>query len=334
MNKPLRLAIPLVIALLTPLAALADVVDRSDVSLTAVSAYSNASHPEVVITDSKTLPPASLLEARTLVHGAGVAIQPSSQTEAFASAGVDASGHIGAGINGFFFEQSLPPNHLLALGRFSQTFTNTAAAGTAPIAAFVDTFIPAPTIHLLGVGNFFPPGRDPGLDVTAQVDAQIFTTITHADGSVELNTVLEYGMRVAREGGNGSTGDLKAELFRDASAFQLTQVIDEPNGDFQFTLDALQLQRFFVADIAPGDTLEFDYSFTAQGDTGFGETGVFAAIGDPFDLSTGAGSVTLQFDAPTAVPEPGSWMLLASGLLALRFGARANAQQRREGGAS
>jgi hypothetical protein len=334
MTKPLRLAAPMVIALLAPFAASADDVDRSDVSLKAVSAYSNASRPEVVVSDSKTVPPSSLLEARALVHGDGVAMQPSSQTKAFASSGVDAGGHIGVGINGFFFGQSVPPHHLTALGHYSQTVTNTAAAGTAPVQAFVDTFIPAPTIRLIGVGNFFPPGRDPRLDVTAQVDAQIFTAITHADGSVVLNTVLEYGMRVARKGGSGSSGKLEAELFHDAHAFSLTQNIDEPNGFFEFQLNALQLVSFFVAEIAPGDGLEFDYSFSASADTGFGETGVFAAIGDPFDLSTGGGSLAIHFDTPASVPEPGTWALLAIGLLALRFGVRAGAQRRLQGEAS
>jgi hypothetical protein len=330
MNQPIRFAAALLMASLAPVTASADAVDRSDVRLEATTAYSNASHPEVVVSDPKTVPQSSLLEARALVHGAGFPFPgvPTSQTEAFASAATDARGHAGVGISGFFLGGSLPPNHLLALGRHSQTFTNTAAAGGATVRAFVDLFIPAPTIRLSGVGNFFPPGRDPRLDVTAQVDAQIFTTITHPDGSVDLNTVLEYGMRVSRHGGSGSSGDLEAVLFRDASAFQLTQIIDEPNGKFNFQLDALQLTNFFVADIAPGDILEFDYSFTALGDTGFGETGVFAAIGDPFDLSAGGGSLAFHFDAPSVVPEPGTWTLLAIGLLALRFCARASAQQR------
>jgi PEP-CTERM motif len=325
MNTPIRLAALSIIAVLVPCTASADDIDRSDVSLTVATSYSNQSHPEVVVPDAKTVPPFSLLEARALIHGDGVPLRPSSQTEAFASAAVDASGHFGVGISGIFLQQSLPPNHLLATGAYSQTFTNTGSVDT--VSMFLDMFIPRPTIELFGVGDFFPVGRDPGLDVTAKVDTLIVATITHPDGSVDSNVVLDYGMTVSREGGSGSSGKLGAVLSRDASAFQLTQNIDEPNGFFEFELDALQLQHFFVGDLGPGDRLAFAYSFIAQGDTGFGETGVFAAIGDPFDLSTGGGSLAFQFDAPTAVPEPGTWALLAIGLLALRFGARSNAQR-------
>lgn len=337
MNKPILLGAPLLIAFLTPFAASADVVDRSDVTLTVATAYSNASHPEVVVSDRKTIPQSSLLEARALIHGDGFPFSgvPTSQTEAFASSAADARGHFGVGISGIFLQGSLPPNHLLATGQYAQTFTNTAAPGSATVAPFLDMFIPAPTIRLFGVGNFFPAGRDPALDVTARVDAAVFATIRHADGSSVFTTVLDYGMTVAREGGSGSSGKLKAMLTRDAPASSLTQNIDEPNGRFEFALNALQLQHFFVGDLAPGDTLEFAYSFAAQGDTGFGETGVFAAIGDPFDLNVGGGSLDIQVDAlPAAVPEPGTWTLLSIGLLALWFGAHAGAQRRFQGEAS
>ena len=336
MNKPVLVAIPLLVVLLAPFAASADDVDRSDPTLTVNAAYSDASHPEVVVGDRKTIPQSSLLEARALIHGAGLPFPnlPTSQTQAFASSAADASGHFGVGSSGFFFETSLPPRHLLATGQYLQTFTNTAAPGGATVAMFLDMFIPTPTIRLFGVGDFFPVGRDPALDVTARVDAAIFATIKHPDGSSAFNNVLDYGMTVVREGGSGSSGKLGAVLARDASPSQLTQNIDEPNGSFEFELNALHLEHFFVGDLAPGDVLEFAYGFTAQGDTGFGETGVFAAIGDPFDLSSGGGRLAIAFDAPPAVPEPGTWMLLAIGSLALRLGARAAAQRRLQGQAS
>ena len=331
MNNPILLATPLLIALLTPLAASADAVDRSDVTLTVATSYSNQSHPEVVVSDRKTVPSSSLLEARALIHGDGVPFPnvPTSQTQAFASSAVDASGHFGVGISGFFFPQSLPPNHLLSLGQYSQTFTNTSAAGEPPVALVLDMFIPAPTIRLFGVGNFFPAGRDPRLDVTVSVSAQIVAKITHPDGSVKVDIPLDYGMTVSREGGSGSTGKLGAVLARDASAASLTQNIDEPNGYFEFVLNALRLEHFVVGDLGPGDILEFDYKFGAHGDTGFGETGVFAAIGDPFELLVGGGGFNIHVEVPSPVPEPGTWSLLAIGLLALRFGARSAALRRR-----
>ena len=42
---------------------------------------------------------------------------------------------------------------------------------------------------------------------------------------------------------------------------------------------------FSFSSIRPGESLEFGYDYFAIVSTGFGESGVFAAIGDPFDLS-------------------------------------------------
>jgi hypothetical protein len=55
----------------------------------------------------------------------------------------------------------------------------------------------------------------------------------------------------------------------------------------------------------PGESLEFGYDYFATASTGFGETAVFAAIGDPFNLTTGGGRFEfLLGDAPpNSVPE-------------------------------
>jgi hypothetical protein len=69
--------------------------------------------------------------------------------------------------------------------------------------------------------------------------------------------------------------------------------------------------------LGPRETLEFAWHYTAKAQTGFGETGVFAAIGDPFDINAGGGLFDIQVDSPAAIPEPATLVTLGLGLAVL-----------------
>ena len=68
-----------------------------------------------------------------------------------------------------------------------------------------------------------------------------------------------------------------------------------------------------------GESLEFGYDYFATASTGFGETAVFAAFGDPFNLTTGGGrfEFLLEDAPPNSVPEPGSLTTFGIGLAIL-----------------
>jgi hypothetical protein len=90
-------------------------------------------------------------------------------------------------------------------------------------------------------------------------------------------------------------------------------------------LTDLLLNDFPLVTIGPGDILKFTYEYFASASTGFGETGIFAAIGDPFDLSAGGGRFDLHVGDAIApgpgpgngVPEPGTLATLGLGLFLL-----------------
>ena len=236
-----------------------------------------------------------------LLAGGGLAIpfpnQPTSQTQAFASSAADATGFFGVGVSGFFFRNSLPPNDLVASGSTSQSITNNS---TVTLPLFVDFFIPAPTLQFQNVGNSFPFGLDPDLDAFALAGITLSTRLTHPDGTTVKKDLLNYGVRSFREPVSGVFGALPLGSGSPVKFFDFDS--------FGFQMPDLAGEDFSLGEIGPGDTLEFTYDYFAQASTGFGETGVFAAIGDPFNLSVGGGRFDLQLGAvpPTpGVPEPG-----------------------------
>ena len=90
---------------------------------------------------------------------------------------------------------------------------------------------------------------------------------------------------------------------------------DEPDGSFGFRLLPV-LKNFSYGAVQPGESLEYGYDYFATASTGFGETDVFAAIGDPFDLSMG-GRFDFRVNEISAAPEPATLGLIALALAAM-----------------
>jgi hypothetical protein len=315
MNPNLRRASLLALTALVPLGARADLIDRSDVTLTAFANYTSSAPPrnDAAFATAPHRGP-QVVEARALVNAGDESLPfpnlPTRQTQGFASAAGDNFGAFGVGVSGFFFIGSLPPNALAAGGTFAQTLTNNSSD---TVAMFTEFFIPEPTTRFFGIGNFFPAGADPARDAFAHVEVRMFTHVTHLDGTVTDETALDYGMDVARD---PATGTIVARAL-DNSLPERPAEFDEPDGSFGFRMPALRLTHFLLANLAPGDVLDFRYDYFARASTGFGETAVFAASGDPFDLSANGGSFDLSFASISAVAEPASALLVGVGAVAL-----------------
>jgi hypothetical protein len=316
--KPLIL-----LAAMAPVSVSADVIFSDEV----YTAFTNATTqllPAVTDFDSDTVPvdsPASVLAlSRSPASGQPFPNIPTSQTTPFASAAQLTLGGgdvlTGVGANGFFLMNSLPPHTLEAGATYAVTITNTSTTITEPLE--VDIFIPTPTLQFFGnIGNSFPAGADPALDASARVQARVFTKVTRPDGSIVEDVLLDYGMFTFR---NPQTGVFEA-LPLSPDSVGLTR-FEEPDGSFGFELPELDLEGITSPDLAelgPGDIMEFSYDYFATASTGFGETGIFAAIGDPFNLSAGGGRIDIKpaGDPGSVVPIPGAVWLLSSGLLGL-----------------
>jgi hypothetical protein len=313
MTNRMSQAALLLIASLAPVSASAAPIEFSDVRVSARATFSSQRVPEKSDVDITVAPPNELLRAAQalVIDGLPFPNQPNSQNAGFASSSGVVGGLFGVGVNGFHFQNSLPPNRYFASGTWTQTMTNNSAVTQVSTGTIS---VPAPTIRFFGVGNSFPSGADPDLDASASVNIRLFSILTRADGS-EVETVhFDYGMQIVRDPFFGAllpdpTDDALGALSR----------FDEPDGSFGFRLLPV-VRSFSFGSVRPGESLEFGYDYFAQASTGFGETGVFAAIGDPFQLSTDGGSFEFHVadaGAPSQVPEPGSVAMVGIGLAVL-----------------
>ena len=317
MTYNLSIAIRTIVLAAMPAATFAATVSAPETVLTTFAQYTG----DGPLTDGDSNAGASntLFQSESLVSGFALPIGgfffmedlPNSLGTGFASAAGDSSGNFGVGTHGLFQQGPLPPHSMLASGTLTQELFN----DTAEVVTFGAEFlIPAPVILFAGqVGNFFPAGADPAKDIVAEVLARIVTRVTRADGSTDEQVVFEYGMK----SGRNAAGQMGVTTTLGAGP----ATVVEEFGLFSFTLPEKRLDFEDIAAVGPGDTIILDFQYFATGGTGFGETAVFAAIGDPFDLTssgrfafTQRGSIAPQ---PAPVPLPGALPLLVAGLLAM-----------------
>ena len=104
--------------------------------------------PETSDFDVKVAPPAQLLQAARamVIEGLPFPNQPNSQNSGFASSAGVVGGVFGVGVNGFHFQNSLPPNRYFASGTWTQTATDNSAVTQVSTGAIS---VPAPTTHTL-----------------------------------------------------------------------------------------------------------------------------------------------------------------------------------------
>jgi hypothetical protein len=308
MTNRISQAALLLMAGFAPVSVSAGTIELSDVRITARTTFSSQRVPEISDFDVKVAPPDQLLQAAQalVIEGLPFPNLPNSLNAGFASSAGVVGGVFGVGVNGLHFENSLPPNRYFASGTWSETLTNNSAVTQVSSGTIS---VPAPTIRFFGVGNSFPTGADPGLDASAAVGIRLTSKLTHADGSVDETVHFDYGMHTLRA---PIVGVLLADPTDDALG--ALSRFDEPDGSFGFRLLPV-IRGFSFSSVGPGESLEFGYDYFATASTGFGETAVFAAIGDPFDLTASGGHFEFHLgDAPPPVPEPGSLTTFGTGL--------------------
>ena len=127
-NRMSRTALFLISGL-TPSSLPTDTIDFSDVRISARATFSSQRVPERSDVDIQTAPPDQLLQAAQalVIEGLPFPNQPNSQNTGFASSAGVVGGVFGVGVNGFHFQNSLPPNRYFASGTWTQTLTNNSA---------------------------------------------------------------------------------------------------------------------------------------------------------------------------------------------------------------
>jgi hypothetical protein len=330
MNSRICPAILALVAALAPGAASATLI-FSDMNFQTQTTFSTEFLPEARNFDSAFVPNngAGAANALTLAAGSPFPNLPviNNLTSAFASASFLTLGGgaiaTGVGANGFFLRNSLPPNRLIAGAIMFQGIANDSSTVTESVRA--DFFIPAPTLRFFGVGDFFPAGADPARDAFGIAQMSLTTFLLRTDGSTVTNPILRYGLRTVRDIDPQNPGKFSA-LPVSPESVGLTRFEEEDDGSFVFSLPALEV-NLALPDIGPGETLTLAYDFAAVASTGFGETGIFAAIGDPFDLSASGARFELQIgnvvNPPVpGVSEPSTFAVLGLGLAMLGMSAR------------
>ena len=322
MNSRIRPAILALVAALAPGAASATLI-FSDMQFIADTQFTTQLLPEVRNADTEFVPDRGAGAANALTRAAGDLFPnvpvASAVNSAFASASFATFGGgttlSGVGANGFFLRNALPPHSLNATAIMFQSITNDSSTVTERLLAEL-LIIPAPTMRFFGVDNFFPTGADPARDALGNVEAFLNATLIRADRTLAFTgDLLRYGMRTFRD---PQTGVFSASPLGPDSVGLITEFV-EPDGAIVFSMPELVKLDLALADIGPGETLELRYVFNAAGSTGFGETGFFTQIGDPFDLSESGARFEIGHvpGAVNAVPEPGTFALLVAGLLGL-----------------
>ena len=167
----------LLFASFAPVSVSADSIELSDVRISARASFSSQQVPEKSDFDVKVAPPDQLLQAAQalVIDGLPFPNQPNSQNAGFASSTAVVGGLFGVGVNGFHFQNSLPPNRYFASGTWTQTLTNNSALTQVSTGTIS---VPAPTIRFFGVGNSFPTGANPDLDASAAVNIRLFSILT------------------------------------------------------------------------------------------------------------------------------------------------------------
>jgi hypothetical protein len=272
-----------------------------------------------------------VFEAESLVLTTGTFVPgiPDTVGTGFGSAVGDSVGNFGVGVNSLPFRNANPASTTTSKGSILSVDKNDTNVPMNLLASF---FIPAPVIFLFGGEVSVNPNIDPFVDFNALVDASINLPVNRAAGPDEEISVLKYGMIAQR---NSNTREM--EILVDPGTAGLD--VDRSSFDTRADLPALTITDKIIGTLSPSDEYLMDLSFTAFGRTGCGETGYFAAIGDPFEIVSGGGSLSVAFGdvgapvdltdqidpapvdptVPAPVPLPGSLILFASGLLALPF---------------
>lgn len=321
MTRLIRLSTAVLLGMPLPLAAAT--VEVSDLKLEAFTTLAFAGEAAFrTDSDSVSVPFGDTNgEVEALVRAGGGFLPggafpdiPNTVGESFISAAGDARGNFAVGVRGEFGGGFDPPIVLSALATGVLSFTNDTGIDIRPT---IDFLIPAPTLRFFNAGRQFTPGAE-ARDPRASAVARIFTNTRHADGTSDNDLVFEYGLETFRD---PFDGEFKAIALGAQAPFPRT---DFGFLDFGFQIPELSVDDFALGTVADGDTFSVTLAYTALGSTGFAETALFAAIGDPFNLDAGGGRFELGDvgvgpppPAPSPVPLPAGPPLLAAGLAAL-----------------